>query len=126
MKTKYKRMKKALWAGASSGIVAGMILMGSGNTALAETSDLSIPSYTEATGASGVHMMRRLGGGGKKAGALAGTLGLDKEEVKKELFSGKTMKQILQEHGIVPGELEKAFEGRKNYNQKGWRKGLQS
>ncbi len=93
-------MKKAIIAGASSGIVAGLILMGSGNAALAETSDLSIPAYTQSTSATGMHLTHRWNSVGK-AGAIASGFGLDKETVKSELKSGKTMKQILQENGIV-------------------------
>lgn len=96
---RYKRMKKAIIAGASSGILAGMILMGS-NTAMAETSDLAIPAYTQSTSGRGMHLTHRWNSSGK-AVSLASGFGLDKDMVKSELKSGKTMKQILQENGIV-------------------------
>jgi hypothetical protein len=117
---RYKRMKKAILAGASSGIVAGMILMGSGNTAYAETSELSVPAYTQSSAPNGMHMMHKWNSVGK-AGAIAGGFGLDKDVVRAELKSGKTMKQILQENGIViKGD-------RKSGNRmgvKGWRKNI--
>lgn len=97
---RYRRMKKAIFAGASSGIVAGMLLVGAGNTVLAETSDLSIPAYTQNAGSEGMHLTHRWNSVGK-AGAIASGFGLDKELVKSELKNGKTMKQILRENGIV-------------------------
>jgi hypothetical protein len=117
---RYKRMKKAILAGASSGIVAGMILMGSGNTAYAETSELSVPAYTQNAEPTGMHMMHKWNSVGK-AGAIAGGFGLDKDMVKAELKSGKTMKQILQENGIVLNALDKNM---RHINKKGWRKNL--
>ncbi len=116
---RYKRVKKAIIAGASSGIVAGMILMGSGNTAFAETSDLSIPAYTQNASANGMHFTHKWNSVGR-AGVIASGLGLDKEQVKQELKSGKTMKQILQEHGIVLNNVDKNANNK--HHAKGWRK----
>lgn len=94
-------------AGASSGIVAGMFLVGS-NVAFADTTNYSAPAYTQNTSANGMHMMRRWNSKGK-INTLATQLGLDPNEIRNELKSGKTLKQILQENGIVPGQLQKAF-----------------
>jgi len=107
-------MRNRLIAGASTGILAGMIFM-AGNTVFAETNDLSSPSNTS-TAPSGMHFMHRFNSE-TRAGSLATTLGLDKAQIKQELKSGKTMKQILQEHGIVPDQLHKAFT-RKNSSKK--------
>ncbi len=119
---RYKRFKKVLFAGASSSIVAGMLLVGS-STVFAETSDVSessVPSYTQSTNSSGMHLMRRWNSKSKAAN-LANSLGLDPEVVKKELKSGKTMKQILQDNGIVPDHLQKAFDGKKKVGNKNWK-----
>ena len=102
-------MKKTLIAGASTGIVAGMILMGGAKTTFAETTDTSTPSYTQQENTKGMHMMHRWNSS-TKASSLAAHLGLDPALVKQELKSGKKLKQILQENGIVPGQLQKAFE----------------
>lgn len=118
---KYRRVKKTLIAGASSGIVAGMIIMGvSGNTAFAQTQENSPPAFTQDANIKGMHMMRRWNSPAK-AGSLAGSLGLDKAEISQELKAGKTMKQILQEHDIVPGEIQKAFEAKKSMNKRMWK-----
>ncbi|KND47679.1 MAG: hypothetical protein AB201_01955 [Parcubacteria bacterium C7867-006] len=109
---RYKRMTKAIIAGASSGIVAGMILMGTSNVALAETADLSLPGYYQNAGDTGMHMMRKWNTP-KGVNALAGGLGLTREEIRQELKSGKTMKQIMQEHGIDTTNLHKGFRGGK-------------
>ncbi len=117
---RYKRMKKAILAGASSGIVAGMILMGSGNTAYAETAERSLPAYTQNAPSLGMHMTHKWNSVGK-AGAIAGGFGLDKDMVKAELKSGKTMKQILRENGIV---LNHADRDGGHSSRKGWRKNI--
>ena len=109
---KYKRIKKTIIAGASSGIVAGMILMGTSSTVLAEMVDSSTPAYSQAT-PTGMHMMRRWNSPGK-INSLVGSLGLNTDEIKQELKLGKNLKQILQENGIVPGELHKAFASKKS------------
>ncbi len=115
---RYKKVKNAIIAGASSGIVAGMILMGTSNVAFAETADLNVPAYTQNANDTGMHMMRRWNSP-KGMNTLAGTLGLSRDEIKQELKSGKTMKQIMQEHGIDTTQLNKNFRsGRiaKNHN----------
>lgn len=107
-----EKVKKALFAGASSSIVAGMLLVGS-NTVFADTAaDYSVPAYTQNTTPNGMHMMHRWNGASKVSG-LASQLGLDPNTVRQELKSGKTVKQILQENGIVPGQLQKALTSRK-------------
>jgi len=107
-------MKKRLLAGASTGILAGMIFV-AGNTVFADTNDLTTPQ-SGSPAPSGMHFMHRFNST-TKAGSLATALGLDKTQIKQELKSGKTMKQILQEHGIVPDQLHKAF-NRKNGSKK--------
>ena len=121
IRNKYKRMKKVLIASAGTSIMAGMLLMGVGHTALAETLDYSAPAYTQNSTTTGMHMMRRWNSGRKVSG-LAKHLGLDSSLVTAELKSGKTVKQILQEHGIVPGQLGKAFESRTQHKGKNWKK----
>ena len=121
IRNKYKRMKKVLIASAGTSIMAGMLLMGVGNTALAETLDYSAPAYTQNSTTTGMHMMRRWNSGRKVSG-LAKHLGLDSALVTAELKSGKTVKQILQEHGIVPGQLGKAFESGTRHKDKNWKK----
>ncbi len=99
-------MKKRILLGASSGILAGMMWMGSG-TAYAETQDYASP--TEITSnPKGMHLMHSWNSS-PKVGKLAASLGLDTATVKEELKSGKTLKQILQDNGIVPDQLQKAF-----------------
>lgn len=119
---KYKRMKKAIMAGASSGIVAGMILMGTGNVAIAETIDQSATAYTQNASDTGMHMMRRWNTP-KGQTAVAGGLGLTRDQIKTELKSGKTMKQIMQEYGIDTTALKHAS-SRKGFSGKGWRKNV--
>ena len=120
---KYKRMKKAVMAGASSGIVAGLLLMGSTSPVTAEAADYSVPAYTQSATTTGMHMMHRWNSP-TKINALATSLGLDQTEVTAELKSGKNLKQILQENGIVPEQLGKAFSrsahriGSKNWKNK--------
>lgn len=116
---RYKRVKKAIIAGASSGIVAGMILMGSGNTAYADTTEVFVPAYTESTNPAGMHMMHKWNSLGR-AGNIATGFGLDKDFVKSELKSGKTMKQILQENGIVLNDIQPG----KRSGLRGWRKNI--
>ncbi len=106
---RYTRMKKRILMGASGAVIAGMMFMGT-STAWADTATADAPlhSQTPSTGAKGMHLMRRWNSSGR-AGNLAASLGLDENEVKAELKSGKPLKQILQEHGIVPDQLQKAF-----------------
>ncbi len=108
---RYKNMKNALVASASGGIMAGMLIVGSG-TAFAETQDLTSPSYTQNTSITGMHMMRRWNSP-SKVSALANHLGLDPDTIREEIKSGKSVKQILQDNGIVPEQLEKAFKNSK-------------
>lgn len=104
---KYKNIRKNIIAGASGGIMAGMLIVGS-STAYAETADLSVPAYTQDAASTGMHLMHRWNSP-TKVNSLAVGLGLDPEKVKEELKSGKTLKQILQENGIVPAQIQKAI-----------------
>lgn len=113
-------MKKAIIAGASTGIVAGMILMG-GNTALAESAELTNPFYAQSTSATGMHMMHRFNSL-PKINSLAADLGLDPVLVREEINSGKTLKQVMQDHGIVLSQIDKAFSKKTSRNNKNWRK----
>lgn len=118
---KYKRIKKAIFAGASSGVVTGLIIMGATNTAFAETVDNSQPIYSQETRVSPMHMMRRWKSP-KRAESLALNLGLDPEEVSQELRDGKTLKQVLQENGIDSSIIHKAFGNKKSQNKRMWKK----
>ena len=111
---KYRRIKKIgekIWLGASTSIVTGMLLVGS-NTVYADTSDYSPGNYTENPAKTGMHMMHSWNSTAK-AGLLAVQLGLDKNKIKQEIKSGKTVKQVLQEHGIVPGQIQQALKSKK-------------
>ncbi len=108
-------MKKAILASASSGIVAGMLLVGS-STVFADTTDHSSQNY-EQKSYIGVHTMRRWNAP-SKINALASNLGLDEDEVNESLKSGKTLKQILQDNGIVPDQIHKAFKNHRKNNRK--------
>ncbi len=105
-------MKKTLWAGASGGLVAGMIWVGGANTALAEATDAPIAAYSQSGTEKGMHMMHKWNSP-RKAGALASDLGLDKAKIRRDMRNGKTAKQILQEHGFDPKEVQRALEKRK-------------
>ena len=118
---RYKKVQKAIIAGASSGIVAGMIIMGVSSTAwAAETSDYSAPTYSQNTSFTGMHMMHRWNSG-SKLNSLALQLGLDPQVVKDELKSGKNMKQILQEKGFALDELQKAYTNKISHNKRDWK-----
>ena len=117
-------MQKTLIAGASSGLVAGMLFMGSANSVLADGTDISKPVYFQES-TTGMHMMHRWNSA-TKINALATHLGLDPAEVSQEIKSGKALKQILQDHGIVPGQLQKAFENKKSQSKRIWKKTSQS
>lgn len=121
-KTEYKRLKKVIWAGASTSVVTGMIVMGVASPAIADTIDNTPPAHTQNTRVSPMHMMRRWNSP-SRAASLATSLGLNAEEVANELKSGKNIKQILQENGIEPAEVGKAFGNRKSQNKRMW-KGL--
>lgn len=110
---RYKNVKKALMASASGGIMAGMLIVGAGSTVYAETSsDVQSLSYSQNSSATGMHLMHRWNSPAK-INSLALDLGLDPNQVKEELKSGKTLKQILQENGIVPVQIQKAFKHKK-------------
>ena len=115
-------MKKAVIASASSGIVAGLLLMGSASPVTADAADYSnVPTYTQSAITPGMHMMHRWNSP-TKINALATSLGLDPVEVTAELKSGKNLKQILQENGIVPDQIGKAFSGRRaKFSNKNWK-----
>jgi hypothetical protein len=100
-------MKKRLIPLASSSILAGMMILG-GSTVYADTIDSPVTAYTQNSSPNGMHMMRRWNSN-VKIEALASNLGLNSDEIKQELKSGKTLKQILLENGIVPNELHQAF-----------------
>lgn len=118
---RYKKVKKVILAGASSGIVAGMLIMGVGNTALAaETADSAAPAYTQSSSYTGMHMMRRWNSV-NRVNSLAVQLGLDPQFVKDELKSGKTIKQVLQEQGVALDELQKAYSTTKSQNKTDWK-----
>jgi hypothetical protein len=118
---KLRKMGKKLLVGASSSIVAGLLIAGTATNVFADTTDYApqATAYEQSTGQTGMHMMHRWNSGTKAAG-LAVQLGLDKQKIKQEIKSGKSMKQILQEHGIVPGQLQKAFD---SSNKPQWKKG---
>lgn len=112
-----KGIGKRILVGASSSIVAGLMIVGA-NPAFADTTADYVPaSFEQSTGGLGMHMMRSWNSDAK-AGKLALQLGLDPEEVKQEIKSGKTLKQILQDNGIVPGQLQKAFSSNRKHNWK--------
>lgn len=119
-KDKYNRMRKTILASAGTSIVAGMLLIGGANTALAEGAEVIIPAYTQNSIATGMHMMHRWNSP-RKINSLAVHLGLDPAKVREELKSGKTLKQILQENGIVLGQIQKAFENNHKM-MRGWKK----
>lgn len=105
-------MKKMFIDGARGGIMAGMLFVGS-NVAFADTiAEYSYPAYTSKT-INGMHMMHRWNSK-TKINLLASQLGLNNKSVKEKLKSGKNLKQILQEHGIVPGQLQKAFKSKED------------
>lgn len=117
-KTRYKRIKERFIVGASSGIMAGMIFIGSANTVLAEGVDFNTPAYTQSV-SKGMHMMRKWNSKAKIS-ALTNNLGLDKSYIDEELKSGKNIKQILSENGVDTTQLDKAFNGKSRH--KSWKK----
>ena len=46
-KNRYKRIKESFIVGASSGLMAGMIFIGSANTVFAKTADLNTSKYSQ-------------------------------------------------------------------------------
>ena len=105
---KYGKYGKKILVGASRGIVAGMFLMGVSTPTFAETADYSVPSYSKVSNVSGMHMMHRWNSK-TKVNSLVNQLGLDSEQIKNEIKSGKSLKQILHENGIETSALHKAF-----------------
>ena len=101
---RYAKIKKRILAGAASSALAGILLFG-GSTAYAEALDVREVVKTVKT--SPMHTMHRWNSG-TKASVLAVQLGLDKNFVKSELKSGKTLKQILQESGVDTTGLQRA------------------
>lgn len=101
-------MKKKIWEGARGGILTSMILVGStigGNSALAQTlPDYVSPAVTAKT-ASGMHIGHRFNSR-TKINSLVVQLGLNPNDVQRELHSGKTIKQILQDNGITMDQLD--------------------
>ncbi len=108
---KLKRIGRKILVGASSSILAGMLLMGTAGNAYAETAaeqSITPVGFEQTAEKTGMHMMHRWNSDAK-AGNLAVQLGLDRQKIKQEIKSGKTMKQVLQDHGIVPGQIQKAL-----------------
>lgn len=116
-KNRYRRIKARFIASAGGGLVAGMIFMGSANTVLAET--FNVPSYTKVSTTKGMHAMRRWNSR-SRINSLANTLGLDPSEINQELNSGKSLKQILADHGVATSSLDKAFTSESRH--KTWKK----
>ena len=102
---KYAKIKEKFLFGATSSIIAGVLFVGA-NTAFADVLEHVRPTKIERT--SPMHLMRRWNSV-PKINALATQLGLDVGQVREELKSGKTLKQILQENGVDIKELHKAF-----------------
>jgi len=111
----YGKLGKKMLVGASTGVIAGMFLMGVSTPYVsdaADFSDYSTSSYSQNTGLSGMHMMRQWNSK-SKINSLVSSLGLDKNKVQEELKSGKTLKQILQENGIETYGLQKVSRNNK-------------
>jgi len=101
-----KKIKNKFMAGARGGILTSMMLVGAASaSASAQTvADYASPVQTSRN-TSGMHMMHRYNSK-TKVSALVRGLGLSKETVRGELATGKTIKQILQEHGITMDQLD--------------------
>ncbi len=107
MSKKYSKMRKMIWEGARTGVLTSMILAGAalgGRSALAAVNPEYVASVT-AKNASGMHLTHRFNSP-TKAATLAVQLGLDPQMVKSEMQSGKTLKQILLDHGITMNQLD--------------------
>lgn len=98
-------MQRRILTGAGSGLVAGLILMGTTNTVLADTTDLHIPAYTQNVVPKGMHLLHRWSSS-RNLNSLAGGLGINKKDLRKEIRSGKSVKQILAEKGIDLAEMK--------------------
>ena len=112
-------MKRAIAASAGGGIMAGMLIIGSGN-ARAEVMNSSVINRNATI--SGMNHMHRWNSQAK-INSLVNSLGLDSDKIKNELKEGKNLKQILQDNGIVPEHLEKAFNtGKKSQSKRHFKK----
>ena len=99
-----KKIKNRLIAGAKGGIITSMILMGAGS-AFAQTNPDYVPPAQTTRSMGGMHTMHRFNST-RRVVSLAKSLGIPEATVRQELKSGKTVKQILQEHGITMNELD--------------------
>lgn len=115
---KFKKIRKNLLIGASSGLVAGVLFVSNASRVNAQVVDSYNPRTHQSSSVSGMHVMRRWNSKAK-IGALASNLGLDPNIIQEEIKSGKTLKQVLQENGIDTNSLGKAFNKKSN---KSWRK----
>ncbi|MFZ2522261.1 MAG: hypothetical protein WAX44_00235 [Minisyncoccia bacterium] len=112
--SKYLRMRKAVIASASGSLMAGMLLVGAGNVYAESLDALSLVNKTEL---SGMHLMHKWDSV-TRVSSIASRIGLDPEVLRKEIRSGKTMKQILQENGITPKDLGVALGSNKKSQMK--------
>ncbi len=112
--SKYLRMRKAVIASASGSLMAGMLLVGAGNVYAESLDALSLINKTEL---SGMHLMHKWNSV-TRASSIASRIGLDPDLLKREIRSGKTMKQILQENGISPKDLGVALDSNKKSQMK--------
>jgi len=99
-----KKIKNKFMAGARGGILTSMMLVGAASASAQTVADYASPVQTSRN-TSGMHMMHRYNSK-TKVSALVRGLGLSKETVRGELATGKTIKQILQEHGITMDQLD--------------------
>lgn len=99
-----KKIKNTFIAGARGGILTSMMLMGAASASAQTVTNYTSPVQSSRN-TSGMHMMHRYNSK-TKVSALVRGLGLSKESVRSELASGKTIKQILQEHGITMDQLD--------------------
>lgn len=102
MRKKYNKLKKKIIAGAAGSALAGALIFGAG-TAWADSID---QSSNRPVKQSAMHVMRNWNSAGRIAG-LARGIGIDPEEFRREMKSGKTPKQILLENGIDTSDLGK-------------------
>ncbi|MFZ2523182.1 MAG: hypothetical protein WAW92_02235 [Minisyncoccia bacterium] len=114
-KNRYKRIKDKFIASAGGGLVAGMIFIGTANSALADT--IRAPGYQKSS-VTGMHVMRRWNSR-PKINALASNLGIDQTIMEEELKSGKNLKQILTENGLNADSLDRAFNSKSRH--KSWK-----
>lgn len=103
-----KKMKKRFIAGASGGMLASMLFMGT-PALYAETVSGQFSVQTQ----SQVEVNHRWNSG-KNATIFANQLGLSRSEMNRQLKSGKTIKQVLQEKGVDTTVVGKTFSTHKN------------